>query len=54
MRYTLPLLLAASPALAHPGAHTHPHAVDGWMVGLGLLACGIVAGVVLRNRRARR
>jgi hypothetical protein len=54
MRYTLPLLVLASPATAHPGAHLHPHGVEGWMIGLGLLACGVAAGVLIRARRGRK
>ncbi|MDA7423840.1 hypothetical protein [Thalassococcus lentus] len=42
---------AASPAVAHPGAHMHPHSVEGWVVGLGILAM-LGAGVVaLRARK---
>ncbi len=54
MRYALPLLLAAGPAMAHSGAHLHPHGVEGWAVGLGLLACGIAAVVVIRARGGRK
>ena len=54
MKYSLPLALVGSPALAHPGAHMHPHAVEGWVIGLGLLACGLVAGLVLGNWRGRK
>lgn len=40
MKHLLPLVLlaAASPAAAHSGPHLHPHGVEGWMVGLGILA----------------
>ena len=46
MRYALPLLILASPALAHDGIHAHPHGIEGWIVGLALLviaAAGVVA-----------
>ena len=46
MRYAFPLLILASPALAHDGIHAHPHGVEGWIVGLALLviaAAGVVA-----------
>jgi hypothetical protein len=29
--------LAGTPALAHSGAHMHPHSVEAWSVGLGAL-----------------
>jgi hypothetical protein len=54
MKYALPLILAAGPALAHPGAHLHPHAVEGWVIGLGLLACGFAAGAMIRARVRRK
>lgn len=38
----LPVLLAAAPALAHTGAHLHPHGIgEGWAV----LAASVVIGV---------
>ncbi len=54
MKYTLPILLFASPALAHSGAHMHPHSVEGWVVGLGLLAFGVATGIAIRNRGRRK
>ena len=53
-RYILPLMLAAGPVAAHPGAHLHPHSVEGWVIGLGILACVVVAGAVVRARRSRK
>ena len=46
MRYALPLVVLASPGLAHDGVHAHPHGVEGWIVGLALLviaAAGVIA-----------
>lgn len=38
---TLPLIaLIASPALAHSGAHAHPHGFEGVLI-LALLAAGV-------------
>lgn len=53
-RYTTALLLAAGPAAAHPGAHLHPHSVEGWLVGLGILACLVGVRIVIRARRGRK
>ncbi len=43
MKYALPLTILATPAIAHNGAHLHPHDSSLWMVGLGLIAlsCGL-------------
>lgn len=46
MRYALPLMVLASPALAHDGIHAHPHGLEAWIVGLALLviaAAGVLA-----------
>jgi len=41
----------AAPALAHPGAHVHPHGADLWL-GLAALAAAALAGVLIyRGRR---
>ncbi|ARE41546.1 hypothetical protein RGUI_3405 [Rhodovulum sp. P5] len=37
----LPLIVAAAPALAHEGAHLHPHGIG---AGMLLLAASLVAG----------
>ncbi|MEM8653136.1 MAG: hypothetical protein AAGF36_00205 [Pseudomonadota bacterium] len=34
----------AGPALAHPGAHTHPHGSEAWIV---LMALALVVGTAL-------
>lgn len=43
MKYVFPAVLLAGPAMAHDGAHLHPHSVEGWIVGLGVL---VLAGMV--------
>ncbi len=51
MKYALPLaILAATPAAAHSGPHLHPHAVEGWVVGLGILAL-LATVIALRGRK---
>ena len=48
MKYALPLLFAASPALAHPGAPGHD---AGWFsvaFGLALIAASVI--VLVRNQ----
>lgn len=46
------ILLAAGPALAHTGAHMHPHASDPVWVPLLMLGLGAAgAGLVLAVRR---
>ena len=51
MKFAAPLVLFASPALAHSGAHMHPHGVEGWVVGLAIIA---VAGTIAAVARARK
>ncbi|MDJ0822885.1 MAG: hypothetical protein QNJ09_13880 [Paracoccaceae bacterium] len=51
MKYALPFAFLASPAVAHPGAHMHPHSVEGWVVGLGLLAILSATVIALRARK---
>lgn len=53
MKYALRFVLvaAASPAIAHPGPHMHPHGVEGWMVGLGILALAGAAMLVFGRRK---
>ncbi|MGG7646130.1 peptidase M23 [Rhodovulum sp. YNF3179] len=49
----LPVLaVTAAPALAHSGAHAHPHGIDtgAWALGLFLVAAG-VAAVFVASRR---
>ncbi|SHG46471.1 hypothetical protein [Cognatishimia maritima] len=46
MKFVLPLLLTASPALAHTGVHMHPHGSENWIAGALLVGtCLFVAGV---------
>ncbi len=51
MKYVLPLVVLATPAIAHDGAHLHPHSVENWVAGLGLLALAGVALIAVRVRR---
>lgn len=49
---SLPLLLVATPAAAHEGAHLHPHGAGEVWLGLALGAAAVVAGLlVVRGRR---
>ena len=48
----LPLTLLATPALAHDGAHLHPHGVEGWVIGLGLLA--LIGGAIAIAAKVRK
>ncbi|THH35927.1 hypothetical protein E4Z66_12725 [Aliishimia ponticola] len=57
MKTILPLssliaVLAPAAAMAHGGAHLHPHGVEGWVVGLGIVA--MIAGGAVSVRVARR
>lgn len=45
---TLAALLAAAPALAHDGAHLHPHGFEA-ALALGLVVAGAVAVVLKRS-----
>ncbi|WP_299655310.1 LPXTG cell wall anchor domain-containing protein [uncultured Tateyamaria sp.] len=45
---TLPLM--AAPALAHSGAHAHPHGSEPWIVVMGL-ALIVVAALVAWRRK---
>ena len=51
MRYMIPALLLASPAVAHPASVPHTHAAD-WAVPLAV-ALILVAGVVARRQAVR-
>ena len=41
MKYTLPLLILATPAVAHPGGHIHPHGLELWVAAATLLLYGV-------------
>lgn len=44
--------LAASPALAHPGVHGHPHGVELWMaVGASLVVIAVACGIAYTRSR---
>lgn len=48
------LLFSAGPALAHSGAHLHPHDGASWLTvagGLGMMA--VAAGLALNRIRAK-
>ena len=49
MKYILPAVLFATPALAHPGAHVHPHGGDIWLVAALVLVAATVLAVKLRK-----
>ncbi len=51
MKYALPLAMLATPAAAHPGAHMHPHSVEGWVAGLGLLVIASATAIAIRARK---
>lgn len=51
MRYLIPALLLASPALAHPDSAPHTHA-EILAVAVAVLSIG-AAGVLARRRAAR-
>ncbi|WP_420327942.1 hypothetical protein [Mameliella sp.] len=44
-------LLAAAPALAHPGSHMHPHGAETWLSLLPAVALIVVAGLITWGRR---
>jgi hypothetical protein len=45
-------IVLAGPALAHEGAHLHPHGIDGaWLFLAGTLLGGIAVAAVVRARR---
>jgi hypothetical protein len=45
-------ILIAGPALAHEGAHLHPHGIDGaWAFLAGTLLGGVAVAALVRARR---
>ena len=48
---TAALAALATPAMAHGGAHMHPHGIDHLGLSLGLLAVAVAAGVALWGRK---
>ncbi len=51
MKYALPLMILSTPALAHGGAHMHPHGSEGWIVGLALVVLVGVATFALKSTK---
>jgi hypothetical protein len=48
-------LFAATPGLAHNGAHLHPHGAENWLAVLVLsLGGAAVAGLALAHARRRK
>ncbi|MBY5931775.1 LPXTG cell wall anchor domain-containing protein [Tateyamaria omphalii] len=45
-----PLLAMATPALAHPGAHAHPHGSEPWIVAMGLALIAVAAVIMWRRK----
>lgn len=46
------MALAATPALAHPGAHLHPHGVDqAWIFAVATLFAAAVGALIARGRK---
>ncbi|WP_439123191.1 hypothetical protein [Marivita sp.] len=56
MKYIVPaLIMTATPVLAHPGEHTHPHDGAHWLTlasGLGLLV--VAGGLAFAKSRSRK
>lgn len=48
---TAALAALASPAMAHGGAHLHPHGIDHLGLSLGLLAVALAVGMGLWGRK---
>ncbi|MBF9042677.1 peptidase M23 [Rhodobacterales bacterium HKCCE4037] len=45
------LALVATPALAHPGAHLHPHGGESWLIIALALALATVATILIARRK---
>ncbi|MGJ8604607.1 MAG: hypothetical protein ACSHXH_10820 [Marivita sp.] len=56
MKYAaLALILTAGPALAHPGAHVHPHDGAHWLTLVSALALvAVAAGLAVTRNRWRK
>ncbi|GHF40983.1 hypothetical protein [Seohaeicola zhoushanensis] len=47
--------LAATPALAHPGAHLHPHGSGDWLaLVMGLAVVAAAGGLAYARSRSRK
>ncbi|MCB1339611.1 MAG: hypothetical protein KDK24_00785 [Pseudooceanicola sp.] len=54
-RLALFATLTASPALAHPGAHLHPHGSGDWLaVAMGLAVLAAAGGLAYARARSRK
>ncbi|KEJ90138.1 hypothetical protein [Sulfitobacter donghicola] len=53
MKFALPLFLLASPALAHTGAHLHPHGSENWIIGALLVGTCFTVLAAKRLKAAR-
>ncbi|MEO3414868.1 hypothetical protein AAFO92_09455 [Roseovarius sp. CAU 1744] len=51
MKYALAPLFLASPALAHDGAHVHPHGGESWLLLLSLALGAAAVGFALARRK---
>ena len=51
MKYLLPLLILAGPAVAHPGAHVHPHDGAQWLIWVSVLTVAVAAAIAYRGRK---
>lgn len=57
MKYAMPFVFLASPALAHTtqGPHLHPHDGASWLVAVAVLGVAALAGHLVVSRiRARK
>ncbi|MFD1509305.1 hypothetical protein [Lacimonas salitolerans] len=51
MKYVFPLLILASPAAAHPGAHVHPHDGAHWLLWVSVLTIAVAGIIAFRGRK---
>ena len=55
MRYVPLFALLAGPAVAHPGAHVHPHDGASWLtVAASLAVLAVAGGVAVSRVRSRK
>ena len=51
MRYVFPSVLLATPAMADPGMHAHPHDGGAWLLVVLLLALAGAAVLAVKLRK---